>query len=369
MSPDDGAAAGAAAVPGAVHEVVGRTRHGPDRDRPVECITLRAGVHQAEVLTYGAHLVAVRVPDRNGRIEDVVSSLRDPAGRPDLARYEDHVANPHLGSIVGRYANRIAGARIVIDDEVVELLANEGANQLHGGPIGFDRHVWSAWSSADADAAQVTLRHVSLHGDQGFPGTLEVQVRYELRTDGTLLLTMEAVTDATTVVNLTNHSYWNLRGTTGATTRSLGEHLLRVNAHRFVEVDASMVPTGALAAVGGTAFDLRSPRSLATVVADPALSLTRGMDHCLLFDDPSTRGGTAELHDPVSGRRLRLRTDQPGVQVYTSNHGSGDLPAHATVCLETQLPPDAPNRPHFPSALLAPGEQYRHTLELRFDTV
>jgi aldose 1-epimerase len=367
MSPDGGSEV--VAAPSATHQVVGRTSRGPDRDHPVECVTLRAGAFQAQVLSYGAHLVSVRVPDRAGRVADVVSSLRDADGQLALARYEDHVANPHLGSIVGRYANRIGGARLELDGRVVELLANEGANQLHGGPSGFDRHVWSARSSADARTAQVTLVHVSPHGDQGYPGTLEVQARYELDVDGVLRLTMDASTDATTVVNLTNHSYWNLRGTADATPRSLGEHLLRVNAHRYVEVDTTMLPTGRLLAVGGTSFDLRSPRSLATVIADPALSPTRGLDHCLLFDDPSTGGGTAELHDPVSGRRLRLRTDQPGVQVYTSNHGSGDLPAHATVCLETQLPPDAPNQAGFPSAVLRPGERYHHVLEIRFDSI
>lgn len=354
------------ARPSARTEVVGRTSIGPDRDVEVECVTLSAGPLAIEVLTYGAHLVAVRTPDRHGVMDNLVASLRDPTGRPDLRRYEDHVANPHLGAIVGRYANRIGGARIVLDGEVVELLANEGSNQLHGGPIGFDRHVWSSWTSADERSAQVTLRHVSLHGDQGFPGTVEVQARYEVDVDGHLRIDLEAFTDATTVVNLTNHSYWNLGGTSLDGGCEVGGHVLRVDADRYVEVDPTMIPTGVLRPVDGTVFDLRRPSTLRSVLDDAGLSTTRGMDHCLVFAQGSARNGTAELYEPGSGRRMRLSTDQPGVQVYTSNHGAGDLPPHSTVCLETQAFPDSPNRTTFPSTVLRPGELYRHRHHLAF---
>lgn len=365
-------------APSAERSVVGRTRGAPEPGLDIECIVLVAGELRVEVLTYGAHLVGVWAPARDGTVDNLVSSLRDDAGRVDPLRYEDPVANPHLGATIGRYANRIGGARFVLDGDIVELLANEGPNQLHGGPVGFDRHVWQASTASDTHAAEVTLRHTSPHGDQGFPGTVEVQVRYRLDDQGGLSIDHEGWTDAPTVLNLTNHSYWNLHGTSDGADAHIGSHELRVDAGRVVEVDTSMIPTGALRHVAHTVFDLRRPTLLGPLLSDGALVATKGLDHCYVLDAQDAQDAQdapdvdrrtpapVELSDPASGRRLRLWTDQPGVQVYTSNHGAGDLPAHSTVCLETQALPDTPNHPQFPSTVLRPGVRYRHQQHLRF---
>ncbi|CAN5630358.1 galactose mutarotase [soil metagenome] len=337
---------------------------------------LQAGSLRIEVLTYGAHLIGVWFPDRHGAVDNLVASLRDDDGGPDLDGYEDPQANPHLGSIVGRYANRIAGASFELDGAVVELLANEGVNQLHGGPVGFDRYVWSASGATDDHGAQVVLRHDSPDGDQGYSGTVHLEVTYRVDIDGTLTIAMAGTTDAPTVLNPTNHAYWNLGGT-GAPDCSVAGHQLRVDADRHVEVDYQLIPTGQLLAVDATVFDLRNESPVERLLYDPSLWGTGGIDHCLVFgaaasggvvglDGVSGVGGVAELSEPVSGRRMRLETDQPGLQVYTSNHGAGALPRHSTICLESQSLPDAPNQPGFPSAVLRPGETYRHRHRLTF---
>ena len=350
---------------GTVRSVEGSPDPGRGTEVEVDCITLSAGTLRIEVLTYGAHLVGVWAPDRDGRIDNLVASQRDAAGAVDLRRYEDPVTNPHLGAIVGRYANRIGGSTFDLDGAQIELDANEGPNQLHGGPVGFDRHVWTATTSSDDRSAQVTLRHVSPDGDQGFPGTVEVGVTYRVTTDDDVQIDMVGRTDAPTVLNTTNHSYWNLGGTSDPSTCHVGGHEVSIAADRLVVVDRAMIPTGELRTVNDSVFELRRPTTVDHLLVHPDLAPTGGMDHCLVFS-PEGAEGTAELFDPRSGRRMRLRTDQPGVQVYTSNHGAGSLPAHSTICLETQALPDSPNQPRFPSAELRPGDLYRHRHHLRF---
>jgi len=354
-------------VPAVHRRRIGPTSAGPAPGAAVDCITLSAGDLRVEVLTYGAHMVGVWAPDRDGRVDNLVASLRDMHGEPDLRRYEDPVANPHLGAVIGRYANRIGGSTFQLDGARFDLLANDGPNQLHGGPTGFDRHVWSAWTSTDGVSAQVTLRHVSPDGDQGFPGTAEVEVTYRVTTDVELHIDMVGRADAPTVLNPTTHSYWNLGGTSDAASCRVGGHELLVAADRVVVVDSALVPTGEQRHVDDTVFDLRRPTVLAGVLEHPELVETHGMDHCLVFDDSAADlAHAAELFDPLSGRRMVLQTDQPGVQVYTSNHGAGDLQMHSTICLETQALPDSPNQSGFPSAVLRPGEMYRHRHHLRF---
>lgn len=327
-------------------------------------VTLRAGAMTAEVLTYGAHLVGLWVPDRDGRLDNVVVSLRTPDGSVDVEAYRDPVRNPHLGGMAGRYANRIAGAAFELDGVVHRLVPNEGPNQLHGGPDGFDRCEWAASVRDDGTAA--TLRLTSPDGDQGFPGRVEVAVTYELRDDATLCIDVEGRTDAPTVLNVTNHAYWNLAGTSSPTApqdATVREHLLSVAADRVVRVDDALLPTGSLDPVEGTAFDLRRPTRLGDAVEAAELATVGGLDHCFVLDGSTPSAG---LVDPSSGRRLRLVTDQPGLQVYTSNHGAGPLPRHGAVCLESQHLPDAPNQPGFPSAVLRPGETYRHRTQWWF---
>ncbi|MFN7149241.1 MAG: aldose epimerase family protein [Microthrixaceae bacterium] len=336
-----------------------------------ELVRLVAGGTQIEVLSYGAHLVSVRCLDRDGHVDDVVVSLRRADGTLDTGAYRDPQVNPHLGGMVGRYANRIGSAGFELDGQRYTLVPNEGANQLHGGPDGFDRRSWHVRTERSDDAAAVELSLVSPDGDQGYPGEVSVRTTYLLDSAGVLSIETVATTDAPTVLSVTNHTYWNLAGTTGApASATVRDHVLRVDAERIVAIDASKVPTGEMVTVDGTAFDLRTSSRVGEVLDRPAIRALGGVDHCYVLDQSMDDrvAGFAELADPASGRRLRLGTDQPGVQVYTANHGAGPLPAHAAVCLETQHLPDAPNRPAFPSAVLRPGETYRHRHVIRFST-
>lgn len=334
-----------------------------ERRDDTELVTLELGELRAEVLTYGAHLVGLWTPDRDGRLDDVVVSLRDVEGRVDVEAYRDPVRNPHLGGMAGRYSNRIHGARFVLDGVTHQLVANEGPHQLHGGPEGFDRREWEVLDTHEWDRAAVTLGLRSHDGDQGFPGTVDVQVTYALEPGGVLRIECDARTDAPTVLNVTNHTYWNLAGArigADGAAAALADHELRVDADRVVVVDPSLLPTGDLAPVDDSPFDLRRRTRLGRVLEDPALAQVGGLDHCLVLGEHPAAAAVIELAHPPSGRRLRIATDQPGVQVYTANHGAGPWPEHGAVCLETQHLPDSPNQPGFPSAVLRPGATYRH---------
>ncbi len=325
-----------------------------------EVATLQVGPVRLEVLAHGAHLVGLWWPDRHGRTDNVAVSLRRPDGSVDVAAYRDPVRNPHLGGMAGRYANRIASSRFALDGVLHELTPNEGPHHLHGGPVGFDRRDWAMATDQDDLGAEVRLRLASEAGDQGYPGAVEVEVRYRLDLSGELGITAEATTDAPTVLNVTNHTYWNLAGTSDpalADEASVRDHLLSVAADRVVRVDGALIPTGALDPVAGTAFDLRRRTRLGDAIDRPELATVGGLDHCWVLDGSVP---SAELVDPAGGRRIRIRTNQPGVQVYTANHGAGPLPRHGAVCLETQCLPDAPNQATFPSAVLRPGQRYRH---------
>lgn len=346
---------------------------GGDQRAPTELVTLMLGSLRAEVLTHGAHLVGLCAPDREGVADDVVVSLRQKDGAVDLAAYRDPVRNPHLGGMAGRYANRIAGARFTLDGTEHRLVPNEGPNQLHGGPGGFDQMPWRVVEVAEGDRAGVLLGLTSPGGDQGYPGTVEVTVRYELRPGGVVMIETVATTDAPTVLSVTNHTYWNLAGAavgTSGAAAAAASHRLRVAADRVVVVDESLLPTGELRPVDHTAFDLRHGVALGELHDHPGFGAVGGMDHCLVFAaDAAALDHQIELVHPDSGRRLRIRTDQPGVQVYTANFGAGPWPRHGAVCLETQQLPDAPNQPTFPSPVLRPGQTYRHCHELTLDAV
>lgn len=286
-----------------------------------------------EVMPYGASLIGVwhrGSPNLVLRLADLESSL-------------DRHRNPHLGAMVGRYANRIAGARFTLDGVEHRLVSNNGPsngpsngpNTLHGGPIGFSRRTWTA---VDVGPTLVRLELISGHGDQGFPGRLVAHVEYSIVEDD-LVITTSAVTDAPTVVSLANHAYWNLSG--GAT---IDDHVLVVDADEMVEVDDALLPTGRLLAVDGTPFDLRRPSTIPD------------LDHCLV----GLEGLRAELSHPPSGRSLAVTTDLPGLQVYAGLHLGDPFAPRAAVCLEAQQLPDSPNQPAFPSAVLRPGETDRH---------
>ncbi|GAA4999936.1 aldose epimerase family protein [Streptomyces siamensis] len=295
----------------------------------------RSGV-RVRILTYGGIVQSAEIPDRDGRTANVV------LGFPDLAGYLAH-PQPYFGALVGRYANRIAGARFPLDGFTYHLTPNDGPNSLHGGEFGFDKRVWDA----EPVDGGVRLSRVGPHGEEGFPGRLAVSATYTLDADGSLRIAYEARTDAPTVVNLTSHTYWNLSGAGSA-----GGHELRLAAARLTPVDADLIPTGELASVEGTRFDFRQSRKVGA-----------GYDHNFVLDKgvTDTPVEVAELHDPDSGRLLTVSTTEPGLQLYTADHLDESLPYAPGdgIALETQHFPDSPNRPGFPSTELRPGGVYR----------
>jgi aldose 1-epimerase len=293
----------------------------------------RAGT-RVEVLTYGGIVRSVQVPDREGRTANVV------LGFPDLDGYVTH-PEPYLGALVGRYANRIAHARFPLDGAVYALEPNNGPNSLHGGRAGFDKRVWAA----EPVEHGVRLSRVSPHGEEGFPGRLDVTATYALDASGALRIAYQAVTDAPTVINLTNHSYFNLAGAGHA-----GGYELRLAASRYTPVDADLIPTGALEDVTGSRFDFRTSRKVGS-----------GYDHNFALDKgvTATPEEVAELHDPASGRTLTVATTEPGLQLYTADHLGEPFAPGDGIALETQHFPDSPNRPVFPSTVLRPGEVFR----------
>ncbi|MDX3367951.1 galactose mutarotase [Streptomyces sp. ME02-6987-2C] len=301
---------------------------------PVHRWTLeRAGV-RVRVLSYGGIVQSAEVPDRDGHTADVV------LGFADLDGYVAH-PEPYFGALVGRYANRIAGGRFPLDGRTYALAPNEGPNTLHGGTRGFDKRVWDVAAVEEG----VRLSRVSPHGEEGFPGRLEMSVTYTLDGSGALRIAYEAVTDAPTVLNPTNHSYFNLSGSGHA-----GGHELRLAASRITPVDAGLIPTGGLDDVTDTRFDFRRARKVGS-----------GYDHNYVTDKGVTEAAekVAELYDPASGRVLTVATTEPGLQLYTADHLGEPFAPGDGIALETQHFPDSPNQPGFPSTVLRPGEVFR----------
>ncbi len=330
----------------------------------VEKFTLVAGAVSVAVLTYGGILERIEVPDRAGRRANVV------LGFGDLAGYLSNT--PYFGALIGRYANRIAGGRFNVDGHSYTVPLNQAPNSLHGGSRGFDTAVWTVEA---AGATAIHLRHVSPDGDQGYPGTLDTRVVYTLDEHGGLRIEYTATTDAPTVVNLTNHSYFNLAGEDAG---DILGHMLQIDAGRFTPVDAHAIPTGELAAVDGTPFDFRTPHRIGERIraADPQILAGRGYDHNWVLDrrpgDPLSRA--ARVIDPGSGRCLDVFTVEPGLQFYSGNFldatevgtGQAVYRQSAGFALETQHFPNAPNTPAFPPTILRPGEHYRSETVFRF---
>ncbi|WP_405894893.1 galactose mutarotase [Streptomyces sp. NBC_01527] len=295
----------------------------------------RAGT-RVRVLTYGGVVQSVEVPGQDGVRAQVALGL------PDLAAYEKP-SGPYFGALVGRYANRIARGSFVLDGRTHRVTRNEGRNHVHGGARGFDRRVWEARELTDG----VELSLVAEDGEEGFPGRLAVSAAYTLDEDGALRIAYRATTDAPTVLNLTNHTYWNLAG---AHSGSAVGHTLRIAAGRITPTDAESLPTGEFLPVDGTRFDFRETRTVGG-----------GYDHNFVLD-AADDGPVAELCDPVSGRVLTVTTTEPGLQLYTADHFDGRSYGPCDgIALETQHFPDSPNRPEFPSTVLRPGEEYVST--------
>jgi aldose 1-epimerase len=321
----------------------------------VTLYTLSAGDGAvARLMSYGATLVELRAPDRRGVHQDIV------LGFDSLAPYLGE--HPYFGVTVGRVANRIAGAWFSLDGETFNLFANDGPNHLHGGRLGFDKVVWEGQAlGANADEAAVQFRYLSRDGEEGYPGNLDVTVRFTLRARGELQIDYAATTDKATPVNLTNHTYWNLRGS-----GDILDHVLWIDADRYTVTDDSLIPTGEIAPVEGTPFDFRSPAPIGARIAQIARS-PAGYD-----DNFALRGGggplslRARLTDPTSGRALEVRSTEPGLQVYSGNFLDGSLigrggavyERYAGICLETQRFPGSVHHSHFPGVVLRPGEAF-----------
>ncbi|WP_315836023.1 aldose epimerase family protein [Bradyrhizobium prioriisuperbiae] len=322
---------------------------------------------EARIITYGAALQALFVPDRHGEVGDVV------LGHDDLASYA--AARRFFGATVGRYANRIAGAGFTLDGERISLDANNGPNALHGGLQGFDRRLWTITAVDDGPAPAVTLAYRSLHGEEGYPGTLDVSATYRISAPRELSIEHTATTDRPTVVNLTNHSFFNLDG--AASTSDILSHRLTVAADAFLATDETAIPLHELPrSVTGTPFDFREANEIGARIRqnDEQLRRGRGYDHNFCLSPDAGLRFAARIEAPRSGRVMELHTNQPGLQVYSGNYLDGSVPGkHGrlyrqsdALCLEPQAWPDTPNRSDFPSVLLQPGEVYRHHALYRF---
>jgi aldose 1-epimerase len=326
-------------------------------------LTNRRGM-QVKVLDFGAIISEIHVPDRDGNFADVVLGFE---------RIEPYLANSaFLGAVIGRFGNRIAEGRFSLDGKDYQLAVNNAPNHLHGGKQGFHQVMWQAEPFTRDEAVGVTLTRSSPHGEDGYPGKLDVTVVYELGNDNALSLRYHAVTDQATPVNLTNHSYFNLAGQ-----GTILGHALTINADHYLPVDAGSIPTGELADVSGTPFDLRQSTVIGGRIDLPheQIRIGRGYDHnFVLNQNPGHRLNlAASVRDPVSGRVMQVYTQEPGIQFYSGNfldgsqHGKqGPIRYRSALCLETQHFPDAPNQPHFPSTILRPGQVYRTQTVYRF---
>jgi aldose 1-epimerase len=334
--------------------------------RAVEIVTLtNARGFSARILSYGAILQGLDVPDAHGRKADVVAGY---------ATLDGYLAKPnYFGSSVGRYANRIGDARFTLDGRSYALAKNDGPNSLHGGVQGFDRRLWQIVEVTSGAQARVVLQSISPDGDEGFPGTLSVTAIYALDDKGNLDITYRATTDKPTIVNLTNHAYFNLAGH-----GSILGHRITIPAQAYTPVNSTLIPTGEIAPVANTPFDFRRPVAIGARIRDgvPQLAMARGYDHNWVI----TPAPTAQQHlmarvsEPTSGRAMELWSDQPGLQFYSGNFLDGTIIGKGgqiyrqadAFCIEPQLFPDTPNKPAFGSARLDPGQTYQHHITLRF---
>ena len=344
-----------------VSEQFGTTADG----RSVDIFTLtNSSGTEARIATFGGALVSLRVPDRNGELGDVV------LGFDNLADYEKH--RMFLGALIGRCANRIAKGRFSLNGKEYSLAVNNGENHLHGGIAGFDRVVWLAEPSTNGDAAVLDLTYVSPDGEEGYPGNVTVNVSYSLNDANELKIEYRARTDADTIVNLTNHSYFNL-----ASDGDILGHHLRLNAARFTPADPTQIPTGEIRDVEDTPFDFTELVEIGSRINndDEQLVIGGGYDHNWVLNKSDVELSTAaEVFEPVSGRVMEVLTTEPGLQFYSGNFLNGSVTGkdgrcythRAAFCLEAQHFPDSPNHPSFPSVVLRAGEEYKQTTIYRF---
>ncbi|GAB2844965.1 galactose mutarotase [Pseudoduganella ginsengisoli] len=335
---------------------------------PVHLFTMVNGNGMTvKVTNYGGIITELHVPDRDGKLADVTH------GFDSVTPYEGDV--PYFGALIGRYGNRIAHGKFSIDGQQYQLDINNGVNHLHGGSQGFHKQVWKAKPFMRADEVGVTLQYTSLDGEMGYPGKLQVEVEYQLNNANELRVLYRAVTDKPTVVNLTQHAYFNLSGE-----GDILDHQLQICADRYTPVDTGLIPAGQPATVAGTPFDFRKPQAIGSRIHADDEQLRRGLgyDHNLVLNKPvaGLLALAATLRDPKSGRVLELYTREPGLQFYSGNFLDGSLQGkgrtyayRSGLCLEPQHFPDSPNRADFPSTVLRPGETYTTESLYRFSAV
>jgi aldose 1-epimerase len=361
------ASTGAIPQPGSTtKKPFGKTPDGEPVDLYV--LTNRGGA-EVSITNYGGTVVSLKVPDRNGKFADVVLGYETVDGYANGKSY--------FGAIIGRYGNRIGHAQFVLDGKTYTLAKNNGENCLHGGIKGFNKAMWTAKILPAKDGQSLELSYLSKDGEEGFPGNLKVSVIYTLTDTNALRIVYSATTDKPTVVNLTNHAYFNLAGQGSG---DILGHVLTVHADKFTPVDAGLIPTGELRDVAGTPFDFRKPTAIGSRIDqdEEQLKLGGGYDHNFVLRRSSDIGESlaARVVDPTTGRVVEVWTTEPGVQFYTGNFldgksagkGGATYPKRSAFCLETQHFPDSPNQPKFPSAVLNPGQRYHTITEYRFST-
>ncbi len=342
-------------------------------NQQVECITLsnrsrnNRGI-EVDLINLGASIHRIRAPDQQGRLEDIVLYCKD------VKHYQTQKA--FLGATIGRYANRIGGAAFNLDGQAISLLANEGSNQLHGGADGFDKRLWVRQNQITPETSQVQFRLVSPAGDQGYPGQLETTIDYQLTQDNRLIIDFRAITSETTVVNLTNHAYFNLSGLIHA---DLDEHYANIPSTYVCTIDDEQIPTGKIENISGSALDLHYPTNIQQLLDNPPAELYRqnGFDHTYVYNNDNELKHLATVSHLTSARKVSLFSTQPALQFYTGNYlaeaqaygPAGAYQAHGGFCIEAQYLPDSPNHDHFPSTRLVAGELYHQQIIYRFGLV
>ena len=340
----------------------------PD-DQNVDLLTLRNrnGI-EIQILTYGGIIMSLKTPDRTGAVDDIVLGF-------------DHVKDyveksPYFGTLIGRYGNRIAKGKFTLDGQTYTLAQNNNGNHLHGGNKGWDKVVWGAEMAQNAGGVSAILTYTSKDGEEGYPGTVKARVTYTLNEDDELIVDYYATTDKPTVINLTQHSYFNLAGTKA---NDILGHELMLNAASYTPVDKGLIPTGEIATVEGTPFDFRTSTAIGARINDTKnqqIEYGLGYDHNFVLSRNGANGlvEAAKVTEPITGRTMTIRTTEPGIQFYSGNFLKGDLtgkggrvyPHRSGFCLETQHYPDSPNQPKFPTTTLRPGEEYKSQTVFKF---
>jgi len=343
----------------------GKTQDGTSVD---QYVLKNANGVELKVITYGGRITSLKVPNKDGMFENVI------LGFDNIKDYEKD--NPFFGALIGRFGNRIAQGKFTLDGEEYELATNDGSNHLHGGVDGFDRVVWNAEPIEGSEDSKLKLTYLSKDGEEGYPGNLNVTVVYTLTNDNTLDVSYEATTDKSTVINLTQHAYFNL---TGDFSQSILDHKVEINADTFLPVDETLIPTAEIKDVEGTPFDFTAAKKIGKDInaENEQLARGRGFDHCwILNGDSGDMRFAASAYDSNSGRFMEIFTEEPAIQFYTGNFLDGTLPmpqggtyAHRTgFCLETQHYPNSPNEKSFPSTVLNLGETYKTKTSFKFST-